>query len=375
VRAFARVAAAGALAACVTTYEDAPLFPTGAFGKREGVDRSGLVPATSIAIPIEGLSNDPAREQLVAFSTSLLRDMQSAVKCGDLDQLEGLLANYERADLPPSVRERVQGYRAVADGMRFVRGAMLRAKIVLEPPDAAASPAVPVEAGAPALGAPLHLVLELPAGRDDVWIGGRDDEDSFGFLVAVTVEDSFLDGSTHSSRTHEYVRLPAAVELRGDTVLRLPIEVELPGGNAARRDVHARVDLMPGYVRTAAGRCPVRSEVVKDQRGQLQSNVPIASTVVTQWPVGYGVLAAAPLAELRAALRVFEPKLFARAYLAAAATRGPDREVAIDLLIEQVRFGRPDQAQVAMAALRAVTGQPFLVGDREAWLAWSHTRR
>ena len=34
-----------------------PLFPTG-FGKREGVDRSGLVPATSIAIPIEGLSNE-----------------------------------------------------------------------------------------------------------------------------------------------------------------------------------------------------------------------------------------------------------------------------------------------------------------------------
>ena len=63
-----------------------------------------------------------------------------------------------------------------------------------------------------------------------------------------------------------------------------------------------------------------------------------------------------PLPELRTVLRTFEPKLFARAYLAASATRGADRETAIELLLEQVRFGRPDQAQVAMAALRAITG-------------------
>jgi hypothetical protein len=54
---------------------------------------------------------------------------------------------------------------------------------------------------------------------------------------------------------------------------------------------------------------------------------------------------------------------------------GPDRETAIALLLDQVRFGRADQARVAMAALRRLTGESLLVGDREAWLAWSQTRR
>lgn len=373
-RALARVAVLGVLAACVTTYEEAPLFDTRTFGKRD-IDRSGLVAAVPVAIPIEGLGNDPSQAQLSALCTTLLRNLQEASKGGDLEQIESLLAGFERADLPPAVRQRVQGYRAVASGMRFVRGAAERAKLVMLPPDANAQPPVQVEAGTPAIGAPAHFELQLPAGSEEVRLGGRDDDDPFGFVVSVTVDDTFLDGNSRCSRTHEYVRLPVAVDLRGDTVLRLPIVVDVPGGNAVRRDVHVRAEIMPGYVTTAAGRCPVRADVVKDQRGQIVSTVPVASLGIAQWPVGYGAVAAAPLAELRAALRTFQPKYFARAYLAASATRGADRETAIDLLVEQVRFGRADQAQVAMAALRAVTGLQFLVGDRDAWLAWSQDRR
>jgi hypothetical protein len=54
---------------------------------------------------------------------------------------------------------------------------------------------------------------------------------------------------------------------------------------------------------------------------------------------------------------------------------------AMRLLIEQVRFGRPDQAQVAMAALREMSGQSSssvsapALGDREAWLVWWAQRR
>ncbi|MFY9341403.1 MAG: hypothetical protein WAT39_02860, partial [Planctomycetota bacterium] len=73
--------------------------------------------------------------------------------------------------------------------------------------------------------------------------------------------------------------------------------------------------------------------------------------------------------------RTFGPANYARAWLAAQATRGADTEAAAALLIEQVRLGRADEAQVAMAALRTITGIDFVVGDRDAWLAWWQSRR
>jgi hypothetical protein len=39
-----------------------------------------------------------------------------------------------------------------------------------------------------------------------------------------------------------------------------------------------------------------------------------------------------------------------------------------------VRFGRVDQAQVAMAALRAITDAGVAIGDRDGWLAWWQER-
>ena len=44
------------------------------------------------------------------------------------------------------------------------------------------------------------------------------------------------------------------------------------------------------------------------------------------------------------------------------------------MLIDQVRYGRADQAQVAMAALKRVSGLSLAVGDRDAWLAWWQTK-
>ena len=44
------------------------------------------------------------------------------------------------------------------------------------------------------------------------------------------------------------------------------------------------------------------------------------------------------------------------------------------LLVDQVRFGRADQAQVAMAALQNVNGLSIAVGDRDAWLDWWQAR-
>lgn len=348
-RALARAGAAAGLAACVTTYEDAPF----------GQDPLEPPPyAVAVTIPIGEPVVGPDQVVVSEFYRSVLQRLHEAAKERDAAEIEGLLASYERSDLPPAMLERVRGYRAIARGLRFCQHAAQRAEIVALAPAAA----VPVEAGWPALGAPVQLELRLPAAAEAVVLGGRDDSDPISFLVSVTIEDSFLEGSSRSARTNEFVRQQEAIALRGNTVLRLPIAIDLPGASAVRREIHVRVDLMPGYVQADDGRLPV-------------PQTSIAATTLTQWPVGYGAVAAAPLAELRAALRTFEPKLFARAYLAAAATRGADRETAIDLLVEQVRFGRADQAQVAMAALRAITGVDILVGDRDAWLAWSQSRR
>ena len=298
---------------------------------------------------------------MAQFYASVLRQLNEATKDGDLPQLEALLASYERVDLPPAVQDRIRGYRGIARGLRFCREAAQRATIELVTPEAGAE-APPAEGGVPALGAPLRLEMRLPAGSVPVLLGGRDDADPIGFLVAITVDDSFVEGSTQSSQSHNFSWQTSAFELAAGAVLRLPIEIDLAGVTAVRREVHVRVDLMPGYVRVAGERAPV-------------SQTAIAARTLTQWPVGYGAVAAAPLTELKAALGAFGPKTFARAWLAAAATKGPDREVAIDLLLEQVRLGRADQAQVAMAALRGITGIQFLVGDRDAWLAWSRDRR
>lgn len=350
-RAFARGLLLLAPAACVTTYESAPLL-------QDQLERPDF--AVPVTIPIDVPSN-PGQALVAQFYASVLRQLNEATKDGDLPQLEALLASYDRVDLPPAVQERVRGYRGIASGLRFCREAAQRATIELSPPEAGAD-AAPTEGGVPALGAPLRLELRLPAGRVPVVLGGRDDADPIGFLVAITVDDSFVEGSTRSSQSHQFTWLSTAMELAGDAVLRLPIEIDLAGVTAVRREVHVRVDLMPGYVRVAGERAPV-------------SQATIAAKTLTQWPLGYGRVAAAPLTELRAALSSFGPRTFASAWLAAAATKGADRETAIDLLLEQVRFGRADQAQVAMAALRGITGIQFLVGDRDAWLAWSRDRR
>jgi hypothetical protein len=220
----------------------------------------------------------------------------------------------------------------------------------------------PQEEGAQALGAPLHFELRVPAGAEPVTLGKKDGDDPIGFVVSVSIEDRFVEGGSRSLRKQDFLWLPEPFALRGDAVLRLPLAVDLPGEHAVKRDVLVRIDLMPGYVLHEAGRAPV-------------PRTTIAATAVTQFPVGYEAVAKAPLAELRRALQAFEPKSFARAFLAAYATTGADRDTAAALLVEQVRFGRADQAQVAMAALQAITQANVVVGDRDGWLAWWQNRR
>jgi hypothetical protein len=338
------------LAGCVTTYEDAPLL---------GLPNGAPAPApaaASVTIPFGGEADQGG--EIASFYRSVLQRMQEAAQDRDLSQLETLLASYERSDLPLSIQQHVAGYRSVAIGLRFLDQAPRQSRLVLAP----AAPDNATPSAAPPLGQALQLELQLAAGAEPVRIGGRDADDPVGFAVAVTVDDSFVDGGSRSSSTTEFVWLPADFELAADAVLRLPVAVDLMGGDAVRRTILVRVDVMPGYVSVADRRVPIR-------------RTRLAAASFTQWPSGYEALAKAPLAELQAALRAFEPRQFARAWLAALQTGPDERPAAVALLIDQVRFGRSDQAQVAMAALRAITGAEIPVGDRDGWLAWWQQRR
>lgn len=362
-----RVAVAVLLAACVTTVEEAPPLEFNA-------PPPPIEAPPSLTIPF-GENVAGAQQQLVdEFYRSVLRQLQEAATSRDpatgrhdVDQLGALLARFERDDMPPGVRERVAGYRRIERGLRFAEGHAARAaRVELLPAAPAADGApVPVEQGAPALGAPLRFELRLPAGPEPAGLGGVDDDEPAGFLVHATIDDAFVEGSVRTFSRSDVVRLPDAFALADGTELRLPIAVDEPVGEAVRRVVTVRVSLLPGYVRLGGALAPVPQTL-------------LAEAKVAQWPAGFGALQKAPLAELQAALRVFEPRAFPRAWLAAVAAAGApaaDRESAIALLLEPVRFGRADQAQVAMAALRELTGERLLVGDRDAWLAWSQSRR
>lgn len=362
-----RVAVAVLLAACVTTVEEAPLLEFNA-------PAPPLEPPPSLTIPFGETVAGPQQQLVDEFYRSVLRQLQDAATSvdpatgrHDVDLLGALLARFERDDMPAGVRERVAGYRRIERGLRFCEGHAARAaRLELSPPapDADGKP-VPVEQGAPALGAPVRLELRLPAGPEPASLGGEDDDEPAGFLVHASIDDAFVEGSVRSHSRSDVVRLPEAFALAEGRELRFPIVVDEPVGEAVRRTVVVRVSLLPGYVRLGGAAAPIPQTL-------------LAEAKVAQWPAGYGALQKAPLVELQAALRQFEPRAFPRAWLAAVATAGApaaDREAAIGMLLEPVRFGRADQAQVAMAALRELTGESLLVGDRDAWLAWSQARR
>jgi hypothetical protein len=337
-------AAAGAAAGCVTTYEDAtaPADPT-----------SPAVAAVPLTIPFGGAGAD---ERLLAdFYGGVFRRLQAAAEDRDPVQIEALLAAYDRPGLPARLAEVLRGYSAVALGLRWQQHAQANATVALPATaDAAATP--------PPIGTPFTLQLTLPPPSHAVRLGGRGDADPCGFAVAIALDDDFVDGSSRSTHAQDFVWLPTAWESEAGAPLVLPIEIDAAAGDVVRRVVHLRVDMMPGYASIDGVRAPV-------QRFDL------GATSLTQWPRGHEAVARAPLAALREALRRGDPAHHPHVFVAAAFVRGDEREPAMALLIEQVRFGRQDQALVAMAALRELTGADLPAADREAWLAWWQARR
>jgi hypothetical protein len=345
--------AGGLAAGCVTTYEEDPSLV--------GIDWTAsstraTQPPSIAAVPI--VIGDPAapvddqQRMLLDLYHSVLGRMQAAVADRDVDALGGLLEAYDRPGLPDPLRGRLDGYQALRCGLAFERHALAAASLA----------AVDLAADANA-SSRRRWELVLPATANPVRLGGRDDEDPLGFAVEVTVDDLFVDGSRHRTNTQDFAWLPAAVDLIGDNVVRVPIELDLPiAADAVRREVHVRIDLMPGYVFSEGRRAPVQ-------------RTPLGAVAATHWPVGHELVRAKPLVTLREAIRRGDAAHFRHLFLAALFVPTEERDTAMALLIEQVRYARAAPAQVAMAALRELSGVDCPLGDREAWLAWWQTRR
>lgn|GEM_PF-4908325 len=345
----ARLAAVGLAslgAACVITHESGEPATAG----------PGMPVAAPVSIPLPDFAAGGGSRARAEFFNGILRRLQDAADEGDAALLGNLIESFERPDLPEAFMEHLDGYRAIARGIEFQVHVAQNAQLKLLSKDDEA-----VEK-TPALGEPLLLELELPAMAAPLRLGAQGEPDSVGFSVAVTLDDEYVDGSRREFQSKEFLWLPRAFELVGERRLRLPVAINADVGDAVRRSVVVRVDLMPGYV------------VIEGMRAPIQ-RVTAGAMTCTQWPKGYEVLAARPLAGLKAALKDFSQKSYASAYLSAMLIPAPQRREATSLLIDQVRFGRADQAQVAMAALRHVAGVEIAVGDRDAWLLWWQTKR
>lgn len=359
----AAASAAWLAAACVTTYEQ--VEPT--------AGGPALPPTAPVAIPMTELGGSGSSRVEIEFFSSILRRLQDAAEearrspesaLSAAELIESLVDSYDKPNVPVAFQRHLDGYRAIARGIRFRQHVRARALLRLVDEEPLESPSA-LDAGervAPLLGSPLTLELELPPMAEPVLLGAETDRDPAGFSVAVTVTDEYVDGSTRESQTKDFLRLGEPFELAGAQSLRLPIRVDAAVGDAVRRSVLVRVEWMPGYVTLDGFRAPVQ-------------RVTAGAISCTQWPAGYEILAEQPLAGLTAALRDFNPKNFASAYLSALLVPAGQRRQAIALLIDQVRFGRADQAQVAMAALRKIAGVQIAIGDRDGWLEWWQSRQ
>lgn len=338
-------------AGCVTTYEPIDLSNPD----------SELIAAAPIAIPI-GNFGDGGNKLLLGFYSGILRRLHEAADDGDVALLDSLVTAYDKPSTPDAVKQHLASFRAMGRGIRFRQhvAAMSTFELCLSPIDIAAGKNTPIEERVePALGQQLQLELRIPGMADPVLLGGHEHSDPFTFSVSVTVEDDYFDGRTRSSHTNGVVWLPKSFNLVAGNELTLPVNVDRATDDAVRRRVFVRVD-MRGHVLIDEIRSPVKSTT-------------IGAGSFTQLPAGHEIIKKQPLAALKLAIADFQSKNFASAYLSALLMPPADRLAAATLLVDQIRYGRADQAEVAMAALKRLSGLSLAVGDRDAWLAWWQT--
>lgn len=326
------------------------------------------IEAVAVVIPL-GTPTDPNERVLVEFYDSLLRRIQDAYRERDLAAMQTLVRQYRRDNLPEWVRDRFAGYAALCLGLEFELHGKATARIEQRAVDGM-EPAARPPAGSPPAGSEIGDTVEFelvlpPLPEKPVRLGGLSDEDPVSFEVVVAIGDEFVDGSRRDDEDSAIVRLPATVVLGengSQDPLRVPVRLQFPDSGAVRRTMDVRVDLLPGYVAMEAQRAPVRGAT-------------FVRTRLRQWPKGYLPIRDKPLVAMQAAMQIGDSAHFPHVWLAAVFAPVADRPKTEAMLIDWVRLGRPDQALVAMASLRATGAAQIQIGDRDGWLAWWQSRR
>lgn len=318
--------------------------------------------ATAVPVVLEPIAAPAGTDQtLVQFYESLLAQMLEAHQDRDLPRLRTLLEGVAPLAQPDWVAPRIAGFDALSCGLQFELATEQKGRLSEVEPVAAADGIAPLPRTS--IGSELVYEFELPAPPGGPWrLGAVGEPDPVAFQVALVVREHFLDGTEKKLEDADVIRLDRAIEL-ADEPLRLPVRIDLGASECVRREVELSVQLLPGYVRRGDLRAPVRTTLV-------------ASGRALQWPPGHEVIRTAPLRTLQNAQRLGDRAHFKHVRLAAEFAPPTERPEVERALMEWVRLGRPDQALVAMAALRAITerGAP-VVGDRDAWLSWWESRR
>lgn len=364
----------------------------------EDLDPVAVVTPMVVSTQAAPDGTDPA---LVSFYESVLAQLQEAHRARDFLRMRRLVDSYLVDAAPPWAMPRLQGFRDLSFGLQFELHAAEHAQLaqVLAADGAAAKsgpppattapveaegpslvipgpePAAPGQAAPPAAAVPepsdpsatigeaLDFELRLPTPPDGPWqLGGKDDRDPVAFRVTVVIRDRFLDGSMRKVEDAEVVRLDRSVELAAQPLV-LPVRFELGSSTCARREIEVFAELLPGYVQAADSRAPVR----------LTS---LAKARVVQWPKGHESLRKDPLGALRRAMERGDRDHFLHVRVASEFAAEKDLPATQDLLMGWVRLGTPEQALVAMAAMREVDANATApIGDRDAWLSWWESRR
>ena len=335
------------LSSCVTEIIDA-----------DRSDVRSVMPASeAVVVPLWPDGQQPATGQELArdaFYSSILNQMTEAVVARDVLRLSELLQQHDDPRAPGWVRDHFERLRDVSAALEFVlyaqQAAVLRSK------------KVDSESRLHVLGKDEGVVFSLPAGQHPaVSLDARGDH-AIALLASFRVTDHDVFGNRLERSVQSILRPEQSLQLEAGAVFSIDVPFPQMPTQGIWREVEVQVSLLPTELRIGGRTAPVRQ-------------TPLADTAVRLYPPGAEVVRAKPLKTLEAALGRSDRSAVLR-HIALAAHFMPSESgnEAIDRVIAWLRLARPVESRIAMAALREMSGQPFSIDDRAAWLSWSRAR-
>ncbi|MDP6930393.1 MAG: hypothetical protein QF412_11890 [Planctomycetota bacterium] len=282
------------------------------------------------------------------YYRSIVAQMRDAAAQRDLPRLRSLLDVHNRSAAPAWAKSQMARFDDLAMGMVFEMGAPAASSISL------AGDAAPI-------GAPIEFVYRLkgPLG-EAVRLEGEDGETATSFLVSFAIEDLNVFGGRTKRSFSSIVNLPRSIDL-DQKQMELPFSIALAPVDAVIRAIAVKVELLPG-------RIMVDGQSVPHRRVQLIEHEEIS------YPKGVELVKERPLDHLRTVVKLKDPKFFAHQLLAIHFMPEASKVEAMELLMQQVRLGNPEQVRVAMACLSVLVDSKLSIKDRNGWLRWWRAR-